>query len=114
MESKDLKETITKWENGNTKTKIGYRNDGIEKWYETTHWESGNLKTGIAYQSDGVTKDREYTYWENNNIKTEIRYNTSGVKESGYPKCYLESDGRTEETCTQATHNCTFASNTCI
>ena len=102
-------------ENGRQKTQIGYYTDGVTKRNETNHYANGvTRKTQIEYRTDG-TKSNERTYYENTgNHKTRIDYQTDGTKESGFPKCFEDVGSFTTETCTDAKHGCTSASDTCI
>ncbi len=99
--------------NGNLKTWIVYRSDGVKKSYEYTYYESnGNRKTFINYHSDGVTKYQEITSYESNgNTKTWIEYQSDGTKAGG-PGCY--TDDFTIETCTIAKHGCDRYHYSCI
>ncbi len=85
--------------NGNRKTSISYRADGVTKDEESTYYESnGNRKTTISYRADGVTKDEESTYYESNgNRKTTISYRADGVTKS-YEQTHYESNGNRKTT----------------
>ena len=105
---------FTYHENSKIKTRTWYHQGTTNKSSESTHYKNGNTKTSISYQTNGTDKISETTYYESKKKKTEIDYDSDGVIESGYPKCYEDTNDNDIETCTQDKHGCTSSSNTCI